>query len=371
VAEAEAFSEFIRREVTRSGLYRVIEKESMRAILRAHRFPLPCFELTDFVAMGKLLGADQVLAGNVDRKDQRIQLTLRLIDVDSADFLANLYREKSPCTEEDLLGVWGRSVIAELFSIPIHRLATPTPVRSSEPTPTPAIPESVLNRYPGMVYIPAGKFVFGSDAGDPGEAPRQVVDLPAYYIGKTEVTNWQYKKFVDATGHRTPPHWEGGVITPGTEDHPVVWVSWNDAVAYTDWAGNRLPTEREWEKAARGTDGRRFPWGDEFDPDRANTWEAGIHGVAPTGAFPEGASPFGLLDVAGNAAEWVADRFRPYPGAKETMPGYTDDLRVLRGGSWAFNDYYARTTHRYPRAPDERRACYGFRVARDAVISGE
>lgn len=368
VAEARAFSEFIRKEVARTGLYRVIDKNSMEAILEARGFPLPCFELEEFVAMGRLLGADQVLAGNIDRSDDRVQLTIRIIDCATEDFMVNLYKQKSPCAQEDLLGPWGRSVIAELFSIPLDRLATPTPVPQARPTntPTPRIPDSILNKYPGMVYVPAGEFTFGSDYGDPCETPAQTVFLPAYYIDKTEVTNWAYKKFVDETGHRPPLHWDGSAIPPGLEDHPVVWVSWDDAVAYAAWSGGRLPSEMEWEKAARGPDGRTYPWGNRFDPAKANTWEAGIHAPAPVGSFPEGKSPYGVLDMAGNVAEWVADQFSPYPKAKTMLPEYSREMRVLRGGSWTFNAYYARTTHRYPRAPTERHGSYGFRTVRDA-----
>ena len=372
-AEASAFSEFTRREVARTGLYRVIDKDSMDAILRARRFPLPCFELEEFVAMGRLLGADQVVAGNVERTGEKVELTIRVIDCASESFLANLYKEKSPCTGQDLLGEWGRFVIGELFSIPLDQLATPTPLQVATPTetPTPGIPDAVLNKYPGMVYIPAGEFVFGANDGDPCESPAQVVFLPDFYLDKTEVTNWAYKKFVDETGHQKPLHWQGGTIPPGLEDHPVVWVSWEDAVAYAEWAGSRLPTEMEWEKAARSTDGRIYPWGNRFDPKRANAWEAGIHGTAPVGSFPDGNSPYGVLDMAGNAAEWVSDQFKPYPNATALLPEYSREIRVLRGGSWTFNEYYARVTHRYPRAPTERHSSYGFRTARDAKAPGE
>jgi len=370
-AEAAAFSEFIRREVTRSGLYRVIDKQSMYSILQAHRFPWPCFELREFLAMGRLLGADRVLAGHVDRQGEKVGVTVRLIDCASADFLLDLFREKSPCAMEDLIGEWGRSIISELFSIPLEKLSTPTPFPELRPTdtPTPKIPDEILNKYPGMVYVPGGKFVFGSDNGDPCESPCATVDIPSFYIDKTEVTNAAYKRFTDATGHRTPVHWERGVIPPGLEDHPVAWVNWEDATAYAKWSGARLPTEREWEKAARGTDGRIYPWGDYFDSTRCNTWESGIRGTASVGSFPEGESPYHVLDMAGNVAEWVADRFQPYPNTATILEKYSENLRVLRGGSWTFNEYYARASHRYPRSPQDRHGSYGFRTARDAEPS--
>ena len=370
VAEASAFSEFIRREVTRSGLYRVIEKESMLSILKANQFPLPCFEVEDFVAMGRLLGADRVLAGNIERDGTKVQLTVRIIDCSSGQFLVDLYREKSPCSEQDLIGAWGRSVISDLFAIPLDRFEVPTPTHGAAPTttPTPSIPDEILNKYPGMVYIPSGEFDFGSNRGDPCEAPAQVVFLPAYYIDKTEVTNWDYKKFVDATERRAPVHWDGAAIPPGLEDHPVVWVSWEDAKAYVEWIGARLPSEMEWEKAARGERGLTYPWGNQFDTTRCNTWESGVHGPVPVGSFPEGRSPHGVLDMAGNVAEWVADVFKPYPGSMVVLDQYSKNLHILRGGSWTFNDYYARTTHRYPRKPNETHGSYGFRTVRDADL---
>ncbi len=149
----------------------------------------------------------------------------------------------------------------------------------------------------GMVLVPAGEFVMGSEQVDKetlqqrfgmaktpflNEHPKHTVKLGDYYIDKYEVTNQKYKKFIDETGHSLPRHWKNGSYTPGNEEQPVIFVSWFDADAYCRWAGKRLPTEAEWEKAARGTDGRVFPWGDEFDLKKANV-SGKYGGLMPVG----------------------------------------------------------------------------------------
>ena len=151
-----------------------------------------------------------------------------------------------------------------------------------------------------LVKIPAGEFLYGEN--------KQKVILPTYRIAKTPVTNAQYKAFVDATGYQTPSHWSGGQIPVGQENHPVVNVDWNDAGNFCAWAGVRLPTEQEWEKAARGTDGREYPWG-AWEPSRCNSKEAQINDTTPVGRHLSGASPYGLLDMAGNVWDWCADYY--------------------------------------------------------------
>jgi len=178
-----------------------------------------------------------------------------------------------------------------------------------------------------MVPILAGVFLYGKD--------KETVSLPEYYLGRTPVTNAQYQAFVDATSHRIPDHWEDWEIPAGREDHPVVCVSWEDALEFCDWAGCRLPTEKEWEKGARGTDGREYPWGNGWEAGRCNAAYAGIQDSTPVGKYPGGASPFGLLDMAGNVWEWCQD--------------WCDEERrykVVRGGSWLSNRSGARSAYR-------------------------
>ena len=365
IAEANAFSEFIRKEIEHSGLYRVLSRSSMLAILKARKFPLPCHELPCFASMGKLLGADQVLAGNLQHSEPGLEITLRLIDVQHVRFIRTVYRPAASLTSAALFGAWGRSVIAETFAISESALLPETDAdATTESQPTP-IPDSVRLRYPGMKFIPAGEVILGCNEGDEWERPPHRVVVDAFYIAQFEVTNQEYAEFVQATGHRSPPHWNGGLISPGLEKHPVTWISYEDAETYCTWKNARLPTEAEWERAAKGDTDRAYTWGKAFDSNLANTWEAGRGGTAPVGSYFRGASPFGVEDMAGNAFEWVNGFFEPYPGAKELTEQYDQHLRVLRGGSWNFNSYYARTTHRFARSGGEQGSSYGFRIARD------
>lgn len=194
-----------------------------------------------------------------------------------------------------------------------------------------------------LITIPAGEFLYGDD--------KRKVTLPEYWIAKTPVTNAQYKVFVDATGYRAPSHWSGGQIPGGQENHPVVYVDWNDAGNFCAWAGVRLPSEQEWEKAARGTDGREYPWG-AWQPGRCNSHEANVGSTSPVDRFPDGASPYGVLDAAGNVWEWCADWYDA-----------SQQARVLRGGSFSNEAQDVRCAFRLRHGPEYRRHDLGFRVA--------
>jgi formylglycine-generating enzyme required for sulfatase activity len=188
-----------------------------------------------------------------------------------------------------------------------------------------------------MISIPAGEFIMGSEIGRDDERPAHRVYLDAYELDRYEVTNAQYRRFLLATGARPPRYWTDAAYPTDQADYPVVGVSWDDADAYCRWAGKRLPTEAEWEKACRGTDGRVYPWGQAWEPKRANVdaagwdfggatqdgaaatvWDAAWARLAlppgspgptlqPVGSHLDGASPYGVLDMVGNASEWVAD----------------------------------------------------------------
>ena len=232
-----------------------------------------------------------------------------------------------------------------------------------------------------MVLIPAGKFIMGSDERMPDEGPQHTVYLDSYYIDVYEVTNAQYKKFIDATKRRSPSHFRNRTYPAGKADHPVTEVTWYDADAYCGWAGKRLPTDQEWEKAARGTDGRMFPWGDEFDTAKANTpqrWEK-LHqegDTMPVGSFPNGASPYGIYDMSGNVWEWTSSWYKAYPGNKHPSENYGEQYKTLKGGSWwdcsfykcgisapVFNrSFFIRGTHN---------KSFGFRCAKDAGPAGK
>lgn len=223
-----------------------------------------------------------------------------------------------------------------------------------------------------MILIPEGKFLMGTTseqaaalAAEYGyheswiaqETPRREVYLPAYRIDKYPVTNRQYAEFCKATGHPPRRHWQSEEPPSKILDHPVTSVSHGDALAYAEWAGKRLPSEAEWEKAARGTDGRMFPWGDEFNPDACCWNRTGAKGLTadPVGNYPEGASPYGAMDMAGNTFEWCGDG----PGPNSAY---------IKGGSWI-------TTEIIDLRPAARGASglihnastfYGFRCVKEA-----
>jgi len=199
-----------------------------------------------------------------------------------------------------------------------------------------------------LMWVPAGEFTMGSDDGGGDERPQRRVHLDGYWMYKHEVTVAQYRRFCSDTGRDmpAPPSWGW------KDDHPVVNVTWDDAKAYADWAGVSLPTEAQWEKAARGTGGREYPWGNTFQASKA-VCSVGLSrsSTAPVGSIPSGASPCGCLDMAGNVWEWCADWYDSayYARAPHRNPEnrQASPYRVLRGGSW----YYVNPSN-YLRAAD-------------------
>jgi formylglycine-generating enzyme required for sulfatase activity len=288
----------------------------------------------------------------------------------------------------------------------------------------------------GMVLIPAGKFLLGSDLTDDNpqtsefgfnkplyldEHPQQQVHLDAYYIDRFEVTNHEYRRFVVERNYWVPDTWQqnGYLLTRelllianpdiGTlrelatdvfevgrdvrsldrdtllnlieerrsalDRKPVTGVAWQDAANYCAWAGKRLPTEMEWEKAARGPDGRDFPWGDEWSIDRLNAGRDDALGVRPVGSIEDGKSYYGLYDMAGNVMEWVDDWYQPYPGSEYESKDFGEKYKVVRGGGWGGLGHYVishfyRTAYRFYLPPDARYDDLGFRCARDAAAAG-
>jgi eukaryotic-like serine/threonine-protein kinase len=249
-------------------------------------------------------------------------------------------------------------------SLPIG--STPT---LADPTPTPGIGSTMISAKDGMemVYVPAGPFLMGSTDDDPdaqaNEKPQRIVYLDAYWIDRTEVTTAMYHRFQLETGYSK-------LDGRGLADYPMANVNWYDASAYCLWAGRRLPSEAEWEKAARGTDGRLFPWGSE-EPDCDKAWFRGCEPRSfPVGSFPVGASPYGAMDMAGSMNEWVADWYALYDETQTRLfnpigPDRGTD-RILRGGSLANTAPWIRSAVRQPYPPelDYDLAGLGFRCAR-------
>jgi formylglycine-generating enzyme required for sulfatase activity len=285
----------------------------------------------------------------------------------------------------------------------------------------------------GTVLIPAGPFVMGSNKlpnKDESigvgtikpwyldEHPAHQVNLKSYYMDRYEVTNAQYEKFVAATGHTPPIMWgENGYLLDLKKQalprldidrirrlavrtfrldmdtrtmekqalldaidkrlrylgkEPIVDVSWHDADAYCTWAGKRLPSEAEWEKAARGKNGREFPWGAKWAAGNSNTGEESWDdGVAPVGSYPKDKSPYGVFDMAGNVSEWVEDWYQPYPGTDYKSKAFGKRYKVLRGAAWGREGHYAmhqfqRGAYRFYLDPDSTLEDVGFRCARSA-----
>lgn len=240
-------------------------------------------------------------------------------------------------------------------------------------------------QYGDMIEIKAGVYTIGNNRGNLDERPIRKYQTSGFWMDRTEVTCAQYKKFLDDVemhGHKwchhnesankdhTPYHtyawalkfsWVGGQPPRGMADYPVVLVDWFDAYAYANWAGKRLPNESEWEIAARGTDGREYPWGNNFSLERCNSGEAPM----AVGSFPKGASPFGILDLAGNVSEWTATAYDPRPGNAVDFAGKYG-LPIVKGGSWDDNAKGCRSSAR-----DAKRNAYyrsttvGFRCVSD------
>jgi len=241
-----------------------------------------------------------------------------------------------------------------------------------------------------MLTVPAGPFMMGTNnkRTDAHNRPEHEVTLAAYQIDKFPVTNAEYARFVAATGHIPPLHWNKGRMSPGTELHPVTMVSYFNAESYAKWAGKRLPTEEEWEKAARGTDGRRWPWGQDMDTKRLNTYYT-VGSTTRVGSYSRGVSPYGAMDMAGNVSEWVASDFLPYVNSKAEaivfqakeaqipVTGAERSMRmaefavtkkkykVMRGGSWKSDPFSNSTYHRNYAWPNAASDFFGFRLARD------
>ncbi|NDJ78429.1 MAG: formylglycine-generating enzyme family protein [Chloroflexi bacterium] len=249
-------------------------------------------------------------------------------------------------------------------------------------TPTPGPDVRAIAGVP-FVYVPAGCFMIGSADGDPDELPRREVCLSAYWIGQTEVTNAQYRRCVGA-GVCAPPHDQTFYDDPAYADHPVVFVDWFQAEAFAAWIGGGLPTEAQWEYAARGPESRDYPWGENFDGTRLNWcdsacgygwrasgWDDGYSGTAPVGSYPDGASWVDALDMVGNVWEWTADAYDPDyyatlpDGALDPVSAATVEWRTVRGGSYASSRQYVRAASRDWDSPNLRFVVMGFRVVRE------
>jgi eukaryotic-like serine/threonine-protein kinase len=256
---------------------------------------------------------------------------------------------------------------------PIEQVLTPenTEAEVAAETPTPdSLPTDIIDaKGVTMRLVPAGTFTMGSDKQLNG--PIHQVSLPDYYLDMYEVTNALYKACVE-DGGCSPTEVPGWVEDERFSDHPVFGVDWEQAQQFCQWRGARLPTEAEWEKAARGTDARTYPWGEGFDCQRANVGCDNF--LSPVGSYPQGVSPYGMHDMAGNAWEWVADWFGDYDTTVENAfdpQGPTNgEYRVVRGGQWSLDADVARSFDRGGMPPDIREgSIIGIRCALSSQIA--
>ena len=221
-----------------------------------------------------------------------------------------------------------------------------------------------------MALIPSGTFWMGSNRGDINESPLHIVLLDNFAIDRWEVSQKEYRAFAAAQGRKMPElasalRFEGDAL-------PVVGVTWEEAEAYCKWVGKRLPTEAEWEKAARGEDGRTFPWGENPPTAQHLNFADALKAPAEIGSYPGGASPYGVEDMAGNVAEWVDNWFDPKVYTSDSVVHnprgpVAGRLKVVRGGSWQSREYFVRASVRVAKRPAERSATTGFRCAMTPV----
>jgi iron(II)-dependent oxidoreductase len=233
-----------------------------------------------------------------------------------------------------------------------------------------------------MILIPKGPFYIGSSEQDidwivetffsesrewySDETPSQAQYLNHFFIDKYEVTVENYKRFLTETRRTKPKFLENPRYN--SPKQPIVGVTWYDSADYCSWEGKRLPTEAEWEKAARGDDGRRYPWGNNFDPNSANVQgkEDAFRYSSPVGKFPNGKSPYGVMDMAGNVFEWTQNWYRPLPGNEHHNEMYDQKLKVIKGGSWKANMDLARSALRGKQFPYQSTDHVGFRCVKNA-----
>jgi iron(II)-dependent oxidoreductase len=223
-----------------------------------------------------------------------------------------------------------------------------------------------------MIHVSSGPFTMGGrDEDSPrNERPAHTVFLSDYYISRYPITNQEYREFVQCTGHRIPIHWQRGTFPAGTGKHPIANVSWQDADAFARWRGARLPSESEWEKAARGTDERPYPWGSRFTEGERCNANNQVGTTTPVNEFPDGRSFYELWDMAGNVYEWCQDFYDDeyYKSSPATNPKGPDggQERVVRGGCYIESRAALRTTHREGVGEVTTRDTIGFRIAMDA-----
>ena len=327
--------------LVKSKKYTVIDRANRDKILGEAGFQMSaCVDESCTVEAGRILGVGKIITGSVDLIDKTYFLNIQLINVETAAVEASATKLCECDFKEltDTIRYAARNLVAEPQ---VHLPATTTPsgAKGGE-----------------MVCVPAGEFMMGSDNGNSDEKPIHRVYLDEFYIDKYEVTNAQYNKCVSAGACGQNTKYDGFT----DPQQPVVGVTWHQADTYCKWVGKRLPTEAEWEKAARGT-------GEGIDCSKANYYKCGHKKTKPVGSYPFGAGPYGAMDMAGNVWEWCSDRYdekyySKNPNRNPTGPA-SGKYHVLHGGSWNAYPNLLRSSNRTRNDPDNLSSSNGFRCA--------
>jgi|GEM_PF-5029844 len=375
--EAVMLTDKLLNELVNNGAYKVVERSKRDEILKEQGFQQTgaCDQGRCLVEAGQLLGVQKMVGGTIGRLGEVYAVELRVMDVKTGE-IDRAFSRKYKGDVSKLLDAMQEA--AAYFSGNKYKIAVKqetTAVKGMIYLQTNAQGyKEYRNMKDGsiLIEIPEGVFTMGSDESNNDEKPAHDIFMDAYFIGKYEVTIGQYRNFADETGYKGNT---GEILIKngdGTinDDLPVSFANWKDAKTYCDWAGLRLPTEAEWEKAARSIDCRMYPWGNDWDPLKCNSLGSidGFYYLAPVGHFTSGASPYGCLDMIGNVWEWCNDWYDKYYYSKSldnSPKGSTvGPHRVMRGGSCRDGDAECNATKRNGKGWTRWDKKYGFRVAK-------
>jgi len=367
-------------ELVKIKKYTVIDRANRDKILGELGFQqTACLNDSCTVEVGRMLGVGKIVVGSIDKIGETYMVNLQLINVETAA-IENMSRSTCKKCELDNLIETVASVARKLMgeeAQPVTPVAPPPAPASPSPTSPPSV-----SRYSDMALVPAGEFMMGCnpdvDTGCPiDEKPYHKVYLDAFYIDKYEATVNQYTTCVQE-GKCSKPKTIGLMGDcnwgdPQRGQHPMNCIGWEQAKVFCEWAGKRLPTEAEWEKAARGTDGRIYPWGNDTPNCSLAIMDDGGPGCRqkstwPVGSKPNGVSPYGVFDMAGNVWEWTADSYQAdyylYSPAQNPKGPPENKLKVLRGGGWPYKAYDLRVTRRHWSKQDEGSTRRGVRCVK-------
>ncbi|MCZ6627416.1 MAG: SUMF1/EgtB/PvdO family nonheme iron enzyme [SAR324 cluster bacterium] len=335
VFTAEALMDYISVAITKDGNIKVVDRENLKLITREQRLGQSMFiDQGSAKQAGELYGVDAFIYGGVTRRaDGTVVASLKMLNIFN-----------------------GVIEWADLIKVSASSAASQQG--------TARAPGGGKGAAAGMVLVPSGEFLMGTNGSPKQSNPLHKVTLPSFFIDATEVTNQQYAKFVKQRRYRAPHYWGGKTVPAGQGSHPVVGISWEDARRYCKFMRKRLPKEAEWEKGARGTRGHTYPWGAKtLSPGDTISRESRSTGSVPVNQHTRDISPFGLRFMAGNVREWVTDTYKPYTGSGGRA-GKSSGKRVIRGGSWAKNQVSARTYYREGSLPNNAWQDVGFRCAK-------